>query len=161
VGTGHNQALGASPASGRLFGAICCPISLPKSQEHRGANRKSKATEHSIVLHAADACSHIAARPLRAARCWLSDSGPLGPSTWGPPRSTDGDPQVGAGTSLPATSCGRVLKISTAILLAVFLNRRSRGLPARFFYASTGPDRDTQDETDIGALWAAVIYLGV
>jgi hypothetical protein len=52
------------------------------------------------------------------------------------------------------------LEISTAVLLAVFLNRRSRGLPARFFYASTAPDRDSQDQTDIGALWAAAIYLG-
>jgi len=55
------------------------------------------------------------------------------------------------------------LAIALCVYLAIFLIRRSRGLSARFFYASTGPDSDesSQDQTDIGALWAAAIIVGV
>jgi hypothetical protein len=45
---------------------------------------------------------------------------------------------------------------------AIFLSRRSRGLSARFFYVSTGPDQDegSQDQTDFGVLAGATIYVG-
>jgi hypothetical protein len=35
-------------------------------------------------------------------------------------------------------------------------------LAAAFFYASSGPDRsdESQDQSDVGALWDAAIYLG-
>ena len=52
--------------------------------------------------------------------------------------------------------------VALCVYLAIFLNRRSRGLCAAFFYASTGPDRDetSQDQTDIAALWGAAIVVG-
>jgi hypothetical protein len=53
-----------------------------------------------------------------------------------------------------------VFEIAFAAYLAIFLNRRSRGLPASFFYASTGPGRDSQDPTDITALWGAAFLVG-
>jgi uncharacterized membrane protein YwaF len=58
-----------------------------------------------------------------------------------------------------------------AILLygyfTVVMYRRSRGLSAAFFYATTGPDREQslQDQTDIALLWgagiivAAIVYM--
>jgi hypothetical protein len=54
------------------------------------------------------------------------------------------------------------LEIATAFWLARFLHRRSRGLPARFGFNNPGPDRDDgyNDQSDIGSLWAAAIYLG-
>jgi|SRR5450631_157047 hypothetical protein len=52
--------------------------------------------------------------------------------------------------------------IALSVYLAIFLNRRSRGLSARLFNLSTGLDSDesSKDQTDIGALWAASIYVG-
>ncbi len=48
------------------------------------------------------------------------------------------------------------------LYLARFLHRRSLGLAAAFFYASSGPERsdESQDQSDVGALWAAAIFLG-
>jgi hypothetical protein len=48
------------------------------------------------------------------------------------------------------------------LYLARFLNRRSRGLAASFFYASSGPERsdESQDQSDVGGLWGAAIFLG-
>jgi hypothetical protein len=53
--------------------------------------------------------------------------------------------------------------ISLSVYAAIALNRRSRGLSARFFYAYTGPDRDSshQDQSDIGGLVGTVILIGV
>lgn len=55
-----------------------------------------------------------------------------------------------------------VFSIALCVYFAIFLNRRSRGLSAAFFYASTGPDRDedSQDQTDVGGLWGAAIIVG-
>lgn len=55
------------------------------------------------------------------------------------------------------------LAIVMSVYFAIFLNRRSRSLSARFFVASTGPDRDqsSRDQTDIAALWVVVILIGV
>jgi hypothetical protein len=53
-----------------------------------------------------------------------------------------------------------VFEIAFAAYLGIFLNRRSRGLPASFFYASTGPGRDSQDPTDVTALWGAAFFVG-
>ena len=52
--------------------------------------------------------------------------------------------------------------IAWCVYMAVFLNRRSRGLAAAFFYASNGPDRDetTQENIDVIALCGAVIIAG-
>jgi hypothetical protein len=54
------------------------------------------------------------------------------------------------------------LVIAWCVYMAVFLNRRSRGLAAAFFYASNGPDRDetTQVDMDVIALCGAVIIAG-
>jgi hypothetical protein len=57
-----------------------------------------------------------------------------------------------------------VFSIALCVYFAIFLNRRSRGLSAAFFYTSTGPDRDedSQDQTDVGGLWgAAIIIVGM
>ena len=55
-----------------------------------------------------------------------------------------------------------IFSIALCVYFAIFLNRRSRGLSAAFFYASTGPDRDedSQDKTDVGGLWGAAIIIG-
>ena len=56
---------------------------------------------------------------------------------------------------------GSGLALAISVYFAIFLNRRSRGLSARFGVASTGPDREqsSQDQTDIGALWAVALYV--
>ncbi len=53
-------------------------------------------------------------------------------------------------------------EIALSVYVAIFLNRRGRSLSARFFVASTGPDRDrsSQEVMDIAALWTAAIYIG-
>jgi len=58
---------------------------------------------------------------------------------------------------------GAGLMMAFCVYLAMFLNRRSRGLPAAFFYASNGPDRDesTQENLDIIALGGAAIIAGM
>jgi hypothetical protein len=55
-----------------------------------------------------------------------------------------------------------IFSIALCVYFAIFLSRRSRGLSAAFFYASTGPDRDedSQDRTDFVALWGAAISIG-
>jgi hypothetical protein len=61
--------------------------------------------------------------------------------------------------SIPGVAGG----IAGSIYLGIFFNRRSRGLSARIFYASTGPDEDqsSQDQTDIGALIGAAVFVGI
>ena len=56
---------------------------------------------------------------------------------------------------------GAGVEIAGSVYVAIFLNRRSRGLSARIFYAYTGPECDSgdQDQTDIGGLTGAVIYV--
>jgi hypothetical protein len=53
--------------------------------------------------------------------------------------------------------------IVLCVYLAIVFYRRSRGLSAAFFYATTGPDREqsSQDQADIGMLWGAVIIVGI
>lgn len=53
--------------------------------------------------------------------------------------------------------------IALSVYAAIALNRRSRGLSARLFYAYTGPDRDSsdQDRSDIGGLVGAAILIGM
>jgi hypothetical protein len=57
---------------------------------------------------------------------------------------------------------GAGVGIAGSFYCAVALYRRSRGLSARIFSAYTGPDRDSshQDQSDIGALWGAAIFIG-
>ena len=63
------------------------------------------------------------------------------------------------GKSIPGVAAA----IVGSIYLAIFFNRRSRGLSARIFNASTGPDEDqsSQDQTDIGVLIGTAVYLGI
>jgi len=58
---------------------------------------------------------------------------------------------------------GACFGIAASVYFAIFLYRRSRGLSARIFYASTGPDCDSshQDQSDIGGLWGAAILTGM
>jgi hypothetical protein len=57
---------------------------------------------------------------------------------------------------------GAAVEIAISLYLAIFLNRRSRGLSARLAYAYTGPDRDPgdQDQSDLGGLAAAALCIG-
>jgi hypothetical protein len=57
---------------------------------------------------------------------------------------------------------GAAVEVAISLYLAIFLNRRSRGLPARIAYAYTGPDRDPgdQDQSDFGGLTAAALCIG-
>jgi hypothetical protein len=57
---------------------------------------------------------------------------------------------------------GAGLMIAWCGYMAVYLNRRSRGLAAAFFLASNGPDRDetTQENGDVIMLCVAVIIVG-
>ena len=52
--------------------------------------------------------------------------------------------------------------IALCVYLAVFLNRRSRGLAASFFYASNGPDREEtqQEDLDVVALFGTAMIVG-
>jgi hypothetical protein len=58
---------------------------------------------------------------------------------------------------------GAGVGIALSLYAAIALNRRSRGLSARIFYAYTGPDCDSsrQDRSDIGGLWGAAIFIGM
>ena len=49
------------------------------------------------------------------------------------------------------------------IYFAIYYHRRSRGLSANFGNVNPGPDRDWSynDQSDIGALWAAAPIIGV
>jgi hypothetical protein len=53
--------------------------------------------------------------------------------------------------------------IAISLFLANFFYRRSRGLSARLFETSTGPDDDSsrQDQVDMGALAGLVIAVGI
>jgi hypothetical protein len=56
-----------------------------------------------------------------------------------------------------------VLAIAFSAYLAIYFYRRSRGLSANAGYGNPGPDRDWSynDQSDIGALWAAAIFIAV
>jgi hypothetical protein len=53
--------------------------------------------------------------------------------------------------------------IAISLFFANFLYRRSRGLSARLFETSTGPEDDSsrQDQVDMGALAGLVIAIGI
>jgi len=57
---------------------------------------------------------------------------------------------------------GAGLEIAGGVYGAIYLNRRSRGLSARIFESSAGPDRDFShnNQADAGALTGAAIYVG-
>jgi drug/metabolite transporter (DMT)-like permease len=52
--------------------------------------------------------------------------------------------------------------LAVGIYFAVYFHRRSRGLSANFGYNNPGPERDWSynDQSDIGAMWAAAIFIG-
>jgi hypothetical protein len=54
-------------------------------------------------------------------------------------------------------------EIAFSVYLAIFLNKRSHGRLARFFYVSNGPDRDMgwQRSVDVAALWVGALFFGV
>ena len=56
-----------------------------------------------------------------------------------------------------------VLAIAFSAYLAIYFYRRSRGLSANAGYSNPGPDRDWSynDQSDIGAVWSAAIFIGV
>jgi hypothetical protein len=58
---------------------------------------------------------------------------------------------------------GAGLMMALCVYMARFMNRRSRGLPAAFFYASNGPDREesTQEDMDVIALLGAAVIAGM
>jgi drug/metabolite transporter (DMT)-like permease len=52
--------------------------------------------------------------------------------------------------------------LACGIYFAIYCYRRSRGLSANLGYNNPGPDRDWSynDQSDIAALWGAVIFVG-